>query len=395
MPSLPRTETLRSVVRWWSDSNPLVRAGASINLHAAAKPLMKLLYHRQARRFIEENRYAPLSEELVEIYASYLSSKYVSPRTEAVVLEHLRKRLEATEGTNTQQILSSSLLDRMSQMHMGPDTDRRTSWAYYSLLGTLVAQRYGLWLTLVMDISPILRSAAETDTDVFIAVISTLTVRGERTGDLGSLLATLLDSKSSQVRSQTCPLIRQVTVVARDVASILGVSTIVRLVGLLQDPDDSVVESAVLALAGVSNKGPGGAAAVLSTNILEYLPFLIDLNNPQPVCLLMSNLSRNKSDFILAAQHKISVEELWNLTERVVRDGPTDYVDSCVHLWNAIAISPEGAATLMSTAIWDYLEWIFHYSNHHEACHLIANLAQHESLHDFLWVQISLTDAQR
>jgi hypothetical protein len=76
MPHLTRQNTLASVQSWWTDSNSLLRYGPTINLHAAAKPLMKLMYHRQAKGFIRENKGRALSTEMVEIYMSYLP--YVS-----------------------------------------------------------------------------------------------------------------------------------------------------------------------------------------------------------------------------------------------------------------------------------------------------------------------------
>ncbi|KAJ7494174.1 hypothetical protein FB451DRAFT_1551334 [Mycena latifolia] len=69
MPPLTRQQTFQSILSWWSDSNA---PGATINLHAAAKPLMKLMYHRQALGFVKRNNAIPLSPETVEIYSSYL-----------------------------------------------------------------------------------------------------------------------------------------------------------------------------------------------------------------------------------------------------------------------------------------------------------------------------------
>jgi hypothetical protein len=53
MPSLTRQDTRTSILSWWSDSNSLLRY---VNIRAAAKPLMKLMYHRQALEFIRKNR---------------------------------------------------------------------------------------------------------------------------------------------------------------------------------------------------------------------------------------------------------------------------------------------------------------------------------------------------
>jgi hypothetical protein len=70
MTPLTRQRTLQSIHSWWSDSNP---TGPNINLNAAAKPLMKLMYHRQALGFIRKNRDIALSEDILEIYSSYLT----------------------------------------------------------------------------------------------------------------------------------------------------------------------------------------------------------------------------------------------------------------------------------------------------------------------------------
>ncbi|KAJ7079836.1 hypothetical protein C8R44DRAFT_754534 [Mycena epipterygia] len=65
--------TLESLRSWWSDSNPLVTRGPTVNLHAASKPLMRLLYHRQVLSFIKWNQDTPLSEEMLQICSDYLA----------------------------------------------------------------------------------------------------------------------------------------------------------------------------------------------------------------------------------------------------------------------------------------------------------------------------------
>jgi hypothetical protein len=67
-PSL-RPQTPQSVHSWWSDSNSI---GATMSIHAAAKPLIRLMYHRQATNFIEKNRGASLSPQTMDIYSRYL-----------------------------------------------------------------------------------------------------------------------------------------------------------------------------------------------------------------------------------------------------------------------------------------------------------------------------------
>jgi hypothetical protein len=67
---MPPPPSVRSAHSWWSDNNSI---GATFDLHAVSKPLMGLLYHRQARNFIRENIGIPLSNANVDIFLSYLT----------------------------------------------------------------------------------------------------------------------------------------------------------------------------------------------------------------------------------------------------------------------------------------------------------------------------------
>ncbi|KAJ7791243.1 hypothetical protein B0H14DRAFT_198398 [Mycena olivaceomarginata] len=78
MPPLNRQDSRPSIYSWWSDSNPGLR-GPTINLHAAAKPLMRLMYYRQALDIIRKNRGSPLTSTVLETYSSYFPWDYVSP----------------------------------------------------------------------------------------------------------------------------------------------------------------------------------------------------------------------------------------------------------------------------------------------------------------------------
>ncbi|KAJ7493904.1 armadillo-type protein [Mycena latifolia] len=92
MHPLTRQPTPASVLSYWSDRNS---AGPTISLHAAAKPLMRFLYHREALDFIRRCRSAPLSSEDMQIFSSYLVYKYVSLSTKTAILKELQKRVEA------------------------------------------------------------------------------------------------------------------------------------------------------------------------------------------------------------------------------------------------------------------------------------------------------------
>ncbi|KAJ7132579.1 hypothetical protein C8R44DRAFT_731238 [Mycena epipterygia] len=68
--ALVDSDILDGFISWWSDTNP---PGPRTDLHAAYKPLMDLLYHKQALSFITKNHNILLSKEILEIYHSYLT----------------------------------------------------------------------------------------------------------------------------------------------------------------------------------------------------------------------------------------------------------------------------------------------------------------------------------
>ncbi|KAJ7617586.1 hypothetical protein DFH06DRAFT_100253 [Mycena polygramma] len=70
MASPSRPPTPQSTHSWWSDRNSI---GPTISIHAAAKPLMRLMYHEQVRSFVRNNRDIPLSWATMEICFSYLT----------------------------------------------------------------------------------------------------------------------------------------------------------------------------------------------------------------------------------------------------------------------------------------------------------------------------------
>ncbi|KAF7347343.1 hypothetical protein MVEN_01490000 [Mycena venus] len=90
MPPLTRSQTIQSLQSWWSDSNSV---GPTMSIHTAAKPLMRLMYHEQVRRFIKRSRSTPLSRSTMDTYITYLAFKYISPATQALILKELNIRI--------------------------------------------------------------------------------------------------------------------------------------------------------------------------------------------------------------------------------------------------------------------------------------------------------------
>ncbi|KAK7033774.1 hypothetical protein R3P38DRAFT_2915057 [Favolaschia claudopus] len=112
MSSPTRPTRPESIHSWWSDSNSI---GPTISIHAAAKPLLRLMYHRQVRNFIKRNEDNPISPQLMEICLSYLSYKYISPTTKSLILKELDARVRLHSDRDANLIietlaLSSSLV---------------------------------------------------------------------------------------------------------------------------------------------------------------------------------------------------------------------------------------------------------------------------------------------
>ncbi|KAF7291243.1 hypothetical protein MIND_01268000 [Mycena indigotica] len=92
MPPLSRVLSAPSVHSWWSDSNP---TGASLNLHAAAKPLLRFMYANEVFKLMEAHPSwaTALTDNILNIYLSYLGSPYVSRSTKCAILQHFTGRM--------------------------------------------------------------------------------------------------------------------------------------------------------------------------------------------------------------------------------------------------------------------------------------------------------------
>ncbi|KAJ7501230.1 G-protein alpha subunit-domain-containing protein [Mycena galericulata] len=124
MPPLSRFDTLPSIHSWWSDSNP---PGATISIHAVAKPLMRYLYHRQAREFVRTNQGIALSREAMETFASYLTYRYVAHGTKALVLKDLAARSTSSDAPVIVNTLRGEH-DTFSELLRSPNTEVK-NWA--------------------------------------------------------------------------------------------------------------------------------------------------------------------------------------------------------------------------------------------------------------------------
>ncbi|KAJ7193604.1 armadillo-type protein [Mycena pura] len=143
MHPLTRQRTPDSVLSWWSDSNP---TGPNINLHAAAKPLMRFLYHKEATDFVAKSRGTPLSSEDMEIYSSYLAYKYVSSDTKSILVRELQARVQSEkDGSTVADSLAMYLIDELLQ---SPDAGIVTPTCW--MLGQLARHKATLGAVLLV-----------------------------------------------------------------------------------------------------------------------------------------------------------------------------------------------------------------------------------------------------
>ncbi|KAJ7203286.1 hypothetical protein GGX14DRAFT_398870 [Mycena pura] len=203
MPPLSRSQTIPSLHSWWSDRNT---PGATVNLHALSKPLMRVFYHLQAREFIRINQGVRLSKDTMDIFLTYLHYKYVSVATRTLVMEELNTRAKAKSAEDFSVIVE--LLKR------------------------------------------------------------------------DAVLASLLQSPTSSVRTLTCDLLRNLT--------------------MQDDGDPKVRRSAMLALSGISQWGDG-AEAVVDAKAHEHAMALLkspDAGIRASTCYMLGNLASHERTWV-------------------------------------------------------------------------------------------------
>ncbi|KAJ7633221.1 hypothetical protein FB45DRAFT_792630 [Roridomyces roridus] len=128
-------ESQVSLVSWWSDSNPI---GPTINLRTVVKPLVWLMYHRQALEYIRDNEFEPLTKAMLDIFCSYLDCKYVANRTKLRVWEHLAQRL-SWDTAEAQRIAHSSVFQEIPQLLESPTA--RIRWKSAQVIAALTTNK--------------------------------------------------------------------------------------------------------------------------------------------------------------------------------------------------------------------------------------------------------------
>ncbi|KAJ7438422.1 armadillo-type protein [Mycena latifolia] len=391
---LTRQPTLDSVRSYWSDRNSLA-IGATINLHAVAKPVMRVLYHRAVLDFIAKNRGRPLSREEMEIYSSYLAYSYVSSYTKAKILWELGAR---SCSTNDAQAVVNSLVLRLSDEFLSsPDAKVREAMCLIlavladdettlaAVLGVRPCMRLvallrdeNLWVTksAVTALARLARSleAAQAVMDANVlnnenldvtksAVLAIARLARSLEAAQAAIDANVLDyvpdllrSPDTRVRGWTCGMLASLAAHNSIRGAIVGIKPCPQLISLLRDENLDATESAAKALTRV-NRSLEAAQAAVDANVLDYVPDLLRSQKTEVrewACEMLVIPAWYKS----IRDTMVDVKPCVQLVSSLVRD---ENLGSAVKALAQLVLSLEAAQTAVDANVLDALPDLLRY----------------------------------
>ncbi|KAF8196773.1 armadillo-type protein [Mycena galopus ATCC 62051] len=295
MQPLSRQESRPSIYSWWSDSNPGLQ-GPTINLHAAAKPLSRFLYHRQVLDIITKNSGIPLSALTLEIYSSYFPLDYVSWSTKATILAELADR--STSEVEARAVVDSPVFPYVAQMLGSPDPGVRISSC--RLLGCLLLQESTA--PAVLELQPweqLVSLLSDKRPRVSGVAASVLCELSKSTADAQAIVnanATdhifmLLGSPNPETLRETCELVERLA--SHDSTA----PAILKLVARIMRYEDSWVIGWAVNILSTMAQSEDGAQAIIDANTTNHI--LILLQSPRSgvrelACELVERLASRK-----------------------------------------------------------------------------------------------------
>ncbi|KAF7350424.1 Armadillo repeat-containing protein 3 [Mycena venus] len=375
-----------SIYSWWSDSNSAVVHGPTINLHAAAKPLMRRMYHRQALALIKKNRGKPLSGTTLEIYTSYFQWDFVLWSTKAAIFEDLANRAES-KVDEARAVVDSPDFCYITQMLKSPDIGARISSC--KLLKSLACHRCTmeaiLELRTCVQLVSMLRdegSGVVEGAVLALSNIASLSLDGAQViVDAGALshVSDLLESPSSNIRKWTCVLAGNLAAHDLTRAAVLALKLYMQIVPLLSDEGSGVVRGAAHALSQIA-LSMDGAQAVVDAGALGHLMGLLQSSDStirKWTCLLVGNLADHQPTLATVLALK-PYESLVSL----LSDQDSGVVERAVYALWRITHSLEGAQAVVNAgALVLVLELLQSPGPHIRkwTCRLVGSLASHQS----------------
>ncbi|KAJ7612863.1 armadillo-type protein, partial [Mycena polygramma] len=275
MPPLARQQTPQSIHSWWSDSNPV---GATVSIHAAAKPLMKMMYHSQARGFVKRCRDVPLSKEVLDIYLGYLMFKYVSSATKTMIFSELHTRARSEEAPVVVEWLGSDGPVIMELLNSFDPSIQR--WAC-AILGELAG--FQAEVGAVVTIEPCRRLVTLlSDSEVCAEAIYAMAEISKQEDVAQTLVKAdsllhvqdLLKSTSADIRRCSVQLLGNLACHDSTATAVQELAPCAQLVSLSKHVHFQVRSCAIYALSMICNR-PEGALAAVNANVVELLEELM------------------------------------------------------------------------------------------------------------------------
>ncbi|KAJ7677017.1 armadillo-type protein [Mycena polygramma] len=273
MQPLIRQWSRSSILSRWSDSNP---PGATVSLHAAAKPLMRFMYNRQALNLIKNNKPGTLSSALLEVYSAYLSCKYVSLATKVAVLRELRG-VTQEDGPRAVILGDELALRQVVELAISADITNTLRIEACGILGNMVlsptathSQRTELCKSLVS----ILRDNDISVTTAARDAMSSTLKAAEASIDVDVLdcLTEILGSPDKDVRAGARQLLTKLA--SHPFERTCGLRLCVWLVSCLCVAETDVIEAATHALSRVARSSEG-AKTVIDAKTANYVEQLL------------------------------------------------------------------------------------------------------------------------
>ncbi|KAJ7697814.1 armadillo-type protein [Mycena rosella] len=363
MHPLTRQPTLESIRSWWSDRNP---AGPTISIHAAAKPLIKALYHRQVLDFIRRNCGIPLSKETVETCASYLSYKYISHTTKSTILRELSQR--AVSESEALTMVDSRVLGIVGELLRSPDPNVQIATCW--LLGNLVYHRSTAIAIMGMNPCPhLVAILSATNLQVLESALYALScitqwwdgAQAAVTAKTVDYLEDLLVSPRTQIRRHACVTLERLASHKSTMVAIRRINPCLKLVPLLRDENLDVVEVATRSL-GLIATSPEGAQVAVNANVADSLAELLEASNEKVrrwACELVAQIARHDS-----TRQIILDTDLYAPLVRLLRDEHVAVVEGAVKALNGIARSREGAQSTVDADVLEFVAELLDSPNH-------------------------------
>ncbi|KAJ7494163.1 armadillo-type protein [Mycena latifolia] len=386
MPPLTRQRTLESVLSWWSDSNP---SGVTINLHAVTKPLMRLMYHRQALGFMKSNNGLPLTPETLEIYWSYMSWKYVSTSTKLVILEELKTRARSEEDARV--LINSNMVYRIleflrSTSYFGKLDLRSKSEAILRILAHHIKS---ISVAVSEPLVALLRDSDVDDTRLVFYLLRSIAYSpaGAEGVVAANMLHYLLDglgSPSPDIRKAACLLMETLMKHQSTAAAVIDLNPCKQLVAISSTAGTAEASYASYVLVAIAN-WPDGAEAAVAAHVLDHVPKWLASPDDWMYslgCQLVENLARHKSTAGAVMDPKLCAQLVAVLELDAYHYSLDPIHAHALEALASIANWPNGAEAVVAAKALDHLTKLLVSRWDDEprpAYDLLAALARHES----------------